>query len=369
MSIEEQPTPPELVRHVSELVDGQLQEEDWLALCNLLRDDEAAQNAYRRMMSVHAMLHFDLGQGCQYLTPPIIQSQSLAPFAAESRSAPPANSGASTLAVAGPPGKQSCGSSRRTAVFLVALAACLLLIFSPQMRRLRARPDAAQSTAREFTEDSSPPKNVKGLSQRTGRPPLYLVIYRSDAKGSDLPGDLGTTKEGASDLSVPEMEGLLAHLAKRGAPRKSFTGNRPERITQRGGGAVRLPAAAAQVYGSTLVFEQQYGNLGYWGSRDDWAVWQFTTTHAGSYDVAMEYACEDPTADNRFVLNVDDAELSGKVKGTGTWDDYRDVIIGQVELGAGNHRLVFRSAGDPDEYLIDLRSILLRPRSDDQDGD
>ena len=49
------------------------------------------------------------------------------------------------------------------------------------------------------------------------------------------------------------------------------------------------------------------------------------------------------------------------MEGTAGWDNYRRQTVGELKLPAGPVRLTFRSDGPIDEYLLDLRGIVLDP--------
>jgi hypothetical protein len=158
------------------------------------------------------------------------------------------------------------------------------------------------------------------------------------------------------------MADLLAYLASTGPPRKIFDGNKPELVRPEAlRGELHLLATASEIYGSTLVFEPQFQNLGYWSSDDDHAIWSFEVTRPGKYAVWLEWACHDSTAGNSFVLQVGDQQVTGKVPGTGTWETYKRAKFGEITLEAGPHRLLFRSSGKVSGALVDLRGIKLAP--------
>jgi serine/threonine-protein kinase len=150
---------------------------------------------------------------------------------------------------------------------------------------------------------------------------------------------------------------------------KAFPGNKPEAVKQAADtGVIRLLPASAEIYGSSLVLEAKYGNLGWWSSADDRAVWALESPRPGAYDVVLEWACADGNAGNRFVLAAGadaKARLQGKVAGTGPgWDDYRKAKVGRIELPAGMTRIEFRPEGRINGSLIDLKSIELVPAKD-----
>jgi putative membrane-bound dehydrogenase-like protein len=145
--------------------------------------------------------------------------------------------------------------------------------------------------------------------------------------------------------------------------RKSFEGNKPELVTPLGDGTIRLYPTNCEIYGVEIVMEKQYGNLGYWTSEEDHAVWTIEVPKAARHRVRITWACANDSAGNGFVIQAGPARINGNVQGTGTWDDYKTTTIGEVDLPAGRHKVVFRSAGKIKGALIDLKELRLAPIS------
>ncbi len=164
-----------------------------------------------------------------------------------------------------------------------------------------------------------------------------------------------------NDISVQEMADLFAYIRSVEGTPKSFPGNRPRLAHVRDDGSIRLAATDCRIYGPTLVFEELYRNLGYWGSTEDRAVWDIDVPRAGIYRVVLDYACHNDTSGNRFRIEIADQVLVGSVEGTGTWDQYRRTTVGKVELAPGRCQLVIRAEGPLQGYLMDLREIVLDP--------
>lgn len=164
------------------------------------------------------------------------------------------------------------------------------------------------------------------------------------------------------DISLQDTADLLAYLSGFRPPRRVFEGNQPELVRpEQFRGELWLLARQAEIYGSTLVFEPGFGNLGYWGSADDHAVWSVEIREGGTYRVAFDYACHDGTAGNPWVLTIAGQRLEGVVQSTGTWEVYKQLDVGELLLEPGRYELVVRPAGAPAGYLMDLRGIRLRP--------
>jgi putative membrane-bound dehydrogenase-like protein len=143
-------------------------------------------------------------------------------------------------------------------------------------------------------------------------------------------------------------------------PRK-FDGNRPEVVRAVGNQMLKLTPGNCEIYGSTVVLEKQYGNLGYWSSEDDQAIWTVEVPVAAKYGVWLEWACAEESAGNSFVLEIGPKRLGGRVASTGNWDTYHRIQLAEIELQPGKQQVTFRSAGKISGALIDLKSIELVP--------
>ena len=165
------------------------------------------------------------------------------------------------------------------------------------------------------------------------------------------------------DLTQQDLADVFAWLRAKKPPRKVFEGNQPALVRPEAfRGELWLLATTAEIYGNTLVFEPHYSNLGYWASDNDHAVWSIEIQQAGTYSVALEYACADETAGGSFEISVDGEVLQGTVAGTGNWDTYTTVQVGELKLTKGRHGVVMRPAQTPRGAMIDLKGIRLRPK-------
>jgi putative membrane-bound dehydrogenase-like protein len=188
------------------------------------------------------------------------------------------------------------------------------------------------------------------------------TLLRSDIESLQSSGKSLMPDGVERDVTPQAMADLLTFLHSAGPPRKSFAGNRPERVKpELLRHEVYLEASTCEIYGDTLVFEDKYKNLGYWSSENDHALWNFEIDRPGKYSVTMDYACEDAVAGNHFVIELDDNQITGRVAGTGNWDTYKQQRVGMVTLPVGPHRLVFRPAAAVTGSLIDLRGVRLTP--------
>ncbi len=163
------------------------------------------------------------------------------------------------------------------------------------------------------------------------------------------------------EISPTDMGHLIAYLEKLAPSAKKFVGNNPEIVKPAADGTLELSAASCRIHGPSLVFESKYKNLGYWKSLDDRAEWSMAVSKLGKYDVWLDYACDNNTAGNTFALTIEDRVIRGRVDGTGTWNDYKQVKIGTVQLEANKAYASFAATGKLNNCLIDLRAITLKP--------
>lgn len=175
-------------------------------------------------------------------------------------------------------------------------------------------------------------------------------------------GDQSIMPEGLEEgLTPQDFAHLIAYIRGPNQAPKTFPGNSPAVVRPGADGALELLATNAEIHGATLVYEETYRNLGYWSSTSDHAAWTVDAPAAGAYDAVMEYCSDDSAAGNTFRLEAGANVLTGTVRGTGTWDNYRTVPIGRVVLREGEQRIVFRSDGAIRGNLLDLRGIRLTP--------
>ena len=163
-------------------------------------------------------------------------------------------------------------------------------------------------------------------------------------------------------LSDQDLADLVAHINATGTPPKRQPGNTPALVETGNDGVLLLTASSAEIYGDTLVFEERYGNLGFWLSPNDKAAWTLDAKTAGEYEVHFDWARDGSRASNHLRLQIGSADLLAPVESTGSWDDYRESKLGTIRLEKGKQRAVVRSTGELDGFLFDLKSIRLVPK-------
>jgi putative membrane-bound dehydrogenase-like protein len=191
-----------------------------------------------------------------------------------------------------------------------------------------------------------------------------VVIPRSDLDELVSTGKSVMPEGLEKDIKHQDMADLIAFIRKSAPPqtRKTFEGNTPALVKANADGALNLLASNCEIYGRTLVLEKQYGNLGYWQSGDDRAVWTVEVPKAGKYTVWLDWACAKDNAGQSIALDVGESSvLTLKVPSTGGWDTYRFAKVGEVQLAAGKQTVTMRAVGELRGALIDLKGIKLVP--------
>jgi putative heme-binding domain-containing protein len=163
------------------------------------------------------------------------------------------------------------------------------------------------------------------------------------------------------DLSPQDLADVIAFVQSTGSAWKQFAGNRPQPVAAAADGSITLPASAAEIYGPTLVFEDKYGNLGYWSATEDHARWTLEVPSGGDWTVELDFACDDSTAGGLIRFSTGTRLLTARVPGTGTWDNYQTWRAGTIDLHRGRVQLTVTTPERPGTALIDLRSIRLIP--------
>ncbi|MEO1997970.1 MAG: c-type cytochrome, partial [Planctomycetaceae bacterium] len=164
------------------------------------------------------------------------------------------------------------------------------------------------------------------------------------------------------DISKQDLADVIRFVQSSGTPAKSFPGNVPRVIAPDAAGILSLPATAAEIFGPSLVLEQQFKNLGYWSSEADHADWMIRVPADGVYSVEFDYAVEESCAGDELRLTVAGKRISGRVPSTRTWENYQTWKLGSIRLPRGLSRLVVSTPTKPKQALIDLRHIRLRPQ-------
>ena len=140
--------------------------------------------------------------------------------------------------------------------------------------------------------------------------------------------------------------------------------------TQAEDGVVTLHGRDATVQGTTLRYEpaEKKQTLGFWTRPTDAAVWAFTVTQAGTFDVEVLQGCGPGQGGSVMTVAVDAAQqaavspLEFTVEATGGFQDFRARVVGRVgPLAAGEHTLRIMPKQIAKQAACDIRQVRLVP--------
>jgi putative heme-binding domain-containing protein len=189
------------------------------------------------------------------------------------------------------------------------------------------------------------------------------TILRSDLEELTSTAKSAMPEGLEKDLRPEDLADLIAYVrANVPLPRpKEFAGNKPELVRAAADGTLLLTSANCEIHGSTLIFEPQNANLGYWANADDYAQWTIDVPAAGKFRVEFHFSCDPSVANNPWRLEGPAGVLAGRTTSTGNWETYRESAVGEITLAQGEQQLALRPVGRPQGALVDLKSIRLTP--------
>ena len=192
------------------------------------------------------------------------------------------------------------------------------------------------------------------------------TIVRSDIERLQTTGQSLMPEGMEKNITPEQMNHLLAFLNDGSGdtektPLSRHPGNTPVTVKPDANGTLHLTAATSQMHGEQFRFEPTYGNIGFWNQSDEYVSWLIELPASGNYEVLVDYACPDAAAENTCRLNYSSQTLRATVASTGSWDEYRKINIGTVELTKGESSIRFGADAEITGWLMDLRTITLRP--------
>lgn len=219
---------------------------------------------------------------------------------------------------------------------------------------------------------------------------LYLIVFtwptdqkltvpgvRNEAKAAYLLGDpsnhLDIKRQGSNFvIQLPAQPSnpvaTVVALQLDSAPQVD-----PVIIEPADNGVLRLPALYADIH-ATHGQQARYDTyqdsvyIGNWTRTADYLTWDLNNTKAGKFDVVLTYAALPASEGGKFQITVQSstttqpAPLVGSVESTTALDNYKEKVVGQIELPAGKTVLEMKATSLPEKAaLMNLRQIELRP--------
>lgn len=135
--------------------------------------------------------------------------------------------------------------------------------------------------------------------------------------------------------------------------------NRPSTIVADEHGVLNLSAEKGKAIGPDIKYMPEWEAFG-WFTGKDRVEWNVAVDQKGRYTVLLEWSVDDKEAGKSFVVEAGKKQLSGTVEKSGSWETYRTMVIGTMELEPGVQKFVFRPKSDFGKgALLDLRQLKL----------
>lgn len=144
------------------------------------------------------------------------------------------------------------------------------------------------------------------------------------------------------------------------AGRESKAAPDPEVVVPEKDGTLRLVAEKGRAIGPEIKYMPEWKAFGWFTAKDlvEWEV----APRKGRYEVFLEWSVSDKEAGKPFVISAGSQQLTGMVAPSGSWETFKTVKIGELQLKAGRQKVVFRPDSQFEKgALLDLREVRLVP--------
>jgi hypothetical protein len=161
-------------------------------------------------------------------------------------------------------------------------------------------------------------------------------------------------------LAPQQMADLFAFVRTMKPVVREPAGHRPVLVKAEAGNTLRLRAAASDIRGAAITFDEQQGCL-VWhvGNPGDHVAWMAEVPKAGAYEVSIETAQVPENANNPFAIESGPSRLTGTLPSTGGWGKWQRTVFGRLDLAAGRQTIVLRPNGPIKSELSDVREVRL----------
>lgn len=134
---------------------------------------------------------------------------------------------------------------------------------------------------------------------------------------------------------------------------------KPSLVRLEKNGTLRLSAEKGKAIGPEIKYMPEWRAYG-WFTAADRVEWQVQVPETGIYQVSIEYSVDNLEAGKQFILFSSSANLKGIVARSGSWETYKLVKFGTIQLNKGVQKITFKSQTKfAKGAILDLREIQL----------
>lgn len=133
----------------------------------------------------------------------------------------------------------------------------------------------------------------------------------------------------------------------------------PLAVRENASGELNLRAELGKGVGPTIEYMPDWKAYGWWTAKDS-VVWNLELDEPGVFRAVAEWSISDEEAGKAMEFHFSEQVVKKTIPSSGSWETFRFLELGEVELPAGRHRVVVRPS-HPDEkgHFMDLRNIQL----------
>jgi alpha-L-fucosidase len=206
-----------------------------------------------------------------------------------------------------------------------------------------------------------PNLNAKILKcSNLGTPDAVPTFAQTDAGiVVTLPAD---RQDKADTVVALQLDGPVDKELSDGKPLDVLVAHAGAVIPQAADGSITLTAACATVKGREARLEERGDgpNIGYWSNAGDSVSWKASIKTPGTFSVELMYACQGNSAGSQYSISAGKESITGKIEATGSFEDYRTVMVGTLKLDTpGVVAVTLQPTSKPGPAVMNLRQVKL----------
>jgi hypothetical protein len=128
-------------------------------------------------------------------------------------------------------------------------------------------------------------------------------------------------------------------------------------------GTLILTAETGKGIGPDIKYMPEWNAFG-WFTGKDRVEWDVALEKGGNYEVWMDWSVSDEESGKDFVVISGDQKITGKVAKSGSWETFKKVKIGELNLKEDYNHILLKAVEDFEKgALMDIKALTLVPVS------
>lgn len=120
-----------------------------------------------------------------------------------------------------------------------------------------------------------------------------------------------------------------------------------------------LKASLGRGIGPKIEYMPDWKAFGWWTSKDS-VQWNIDVRKPGRFLVELEWSIGDEDAGKSMVFQVGEQKIVKKIGPSGSWETFKKMELGELELPAGKYKIVAKPEDQNDKgYFMDLKTLRL----------